>query len=157
MWQEILSFHVAGRPQQRGSKVPIRLKNGRTVVKDSNEKSVEWMRIVTQQAADAWGARELLREPVALSFRFFFARPQSHYGTGRNSGKLKPSAPAFHAQSPDLAKLIRAAEDALTGIVYQDDKLVVAYLTPTARYWTEGAEGAEITVFVDVPDDTATM
>ena len=38
---------------------------------------------------------------------FRFVRPKSHYGTGRNAKKLKPSAPPHHTQKPDATKLLR--------------------------------------------------
>jgi Holliday junction resolvase RusA-like endonuclease len=45
----------------------------------------------------------------------------SHYGSGKNAEKLKPTAPKFHTVKPDATKLLRSTEDALTGILWRDD------------------------------------
>ena len=56
---------------------------------------------------------------------------QAHY---RTNGELKPSAPQHcTGRIGDLSKLIRAVEDALTGVVYDDDAQIV-HLTSQRRY-----------------------
>ncbi len=61
---------------------------------------------------------------------FTFARPKSHYRSGKNAHLLRddaPSAPANHS-GPDLSKLARSTEDALTDAgVWVDDGLVTEY------------------------------
>lgn len=163
-WQEVLAFTIPGRPQQRGSKSaqvkynsdgqPI-TKNGRvlTFATDDNEKSKVWMAEVRAAAFEAMRGCPLLASPLALSITFHFKRPSSHFGSGRNSGSLKASAPLLHAQSPDLAKLIRCLEDGLTGVVWTDDKLVCDYLPPMGRRWTETSERAEVKIYA--PADVA--
>lgn len=143
-----LNFVVHGRPQQVGSKVPIVTKNGKAVAIDSNKKSKPWMAQVRSAAADAFteaGHTELITEPVTLSVAFAFRRPKSHFGTGRNANIVKRGAPPIHAQSPDLAKLVRCLEDALTGVVWADDKLVYCY-REVRREWTTGGERATVTI-----------
>jgi len=150
-----LSFTVIGRPQQRGSKkvgfIPSRsggvlMKNGRPIIvaRDANDNSKAWMDSVKLAACMEVGRQELIRGPVELVVVFYFKRPQSHYGSGKNAGTLKQSAPEYHAQSPDLDKLVRCLGDALTGIVYQDDKLVCR--TTSSREWTTTTERAEVTI-----------
>jgi|SRR6267154_4473911 len=53
--------------------------------------------------------------PVVANFKFYFAKPES-------VSKKRSS----HVVRPDLSKLIRATEDALTGIVYTDDAQIVS-------------------------------
>lgn len=155
--EPVLTFTVLGRPQQRGSKQAVLIpkrgggwvtKNGRPIVaaKDDNPRSKDWMQEVRSAAHAAHGGRPLIVEPVELTIRFFFARPQSHFGSGKNAAILKPSAPRIHAQSPDLAKLIRCLEDALTGVVWRDDKQVSRYGEGTGRYWATSNEMAEVTI-----------
>jgi Holliday junction resolvase RusA-like endonuclease len=60
--------------------------------------------------------------PVTASFTFYLRRPKSHY---LKNGALRPKAPRRHTTKPDVLKLARAIEDALTGIVYQDDAQIV--------------------------------
>ncbi|MFO1066300.1 MAG: RusA family crossover junction endodeoxyribonuclease [Pirellulales bacterium] len=161
--EKVVSFVVPGRPQQRGSKTAVPVgkrgggyltaKNGRPLISvtDSNKKSKAYMQSVSLIAKHAHAGRPLIEVPIALSVRFYFRRPQDHYGTGRNSDKLKPSAPIIHSQSPDLAKLLRCIEDGITGHVWLDDRLVFRYLDDTGRYWTEGEERAEVTIFKALP------
>lgn len=148
-----LTFMIVGRPQQRGSKVaqviygkdgkPV-MKNGRViaVALDANKKSDSWME---QCRSGAFAAMQqaglaLMTGPIELTAQFYFSRPRSHFGTGKNAGTVKASAPRIHAQSPDLAKLIRCLEDALTGVVWNDDRQVFRYGTDTERRWTEESE-----------------
>jgi len=148
-----LDFTVYGRAQQRGSKVPVRkrdgsvlLKSGNVILKDSNDKSVEWMRAVSDVAGRCWEGRPLLTAPVVLSATFYFKRPKLHYRTAKGrEHELKDSAPFYHAQSPDVAKLVRSLEDALTGVVWSDDKLVYMYRV-IRRAWTTESERTEVLI-----------
>lgn len=142
-----IRFEVIGRPQQRGSKRAF-VRGGKPVVTDMNKKSSSWMQQVRESAAEAMGGRDLIRRPVVLSVVFRFARPKSHYGTGRNAGRLKDSAPGIHSQTPDLAKLVRCLEDALTGVVWADDRQVYCY-SLVRRQWTEGSEGCSVHIVED--------
>ncbi len=145
-----IKFTIFGRPQQRGSKVPVPKrgggwieKDGWPILKDANDKSRAWMDAVKATAADAYRG-ELLRGPIGLELVFYFKRPSSHFGSGRNVSVLKPSAPQMHTQSPDLDKLVRCIGDALTGSIYVDDRQVCAI--HCRREYTTEAERAEVTV-----------
>lgn len=147
---------VYGRPEQRGSKEakvqynaagqPV-TKQGRvlTFAVDSNKKSKAWMEMVTSAAGSKYSG-PLLEGAIELTARFFFVRPQGHFGAGAKAGQLKPSAPKYHTQTPDLGKLLRSIEDALTGVVYRDDKQICMYGWGTAKYWTDRQARAEIRI-----------
>ena len=60
---------------------------------------------------------------VELDVEFWLPRPKSHYGTGRNAGKVKKSAPVVPHQ--DVDNLLKGAMDAASGVLYEDDKQVV--------------------------------
>ena len=131
---EPIEFVVFGEPKPQGSKraMPIRRKGGAIVmgkngpmtrVVDDNPQTKAWRQEVAQVANNAyWGP--LLTEAVALTLIFERPRPQSHFGTGRNAGRLKASAPEHPTTRPDTLKLARAVEDALTGVVWRDDSQV---------------------------------
>ncbi len=151
-----IAFTIYGRPQQRGSKSPwnpkrgdgsLVMKNGKPVIAtmDSNKKSKPWMAAVAAAAGEVMDGRDLLTGPVRLTVTFYFSRTKAHYGTGRNAGRLKDSAPARHAQTPDLAKLIRCLEDGMTGVVWRDDKQVCCY-GESSRQWTTAQERAEVLI-----------
>ena len=151
-----IHFVVYGKPQQRGSKTPwlprhkdgsLVMKNGRPVIAtmDSNKNSKAWMQSVREAAIIALPSGfELIHMPVRLAVEFHFARPQSHFGSGKNAGTLKATAPRLHAQSPDLDKLCRCLADALIGIVIADDKLI--YSWNAQREWTTGSEYAHVRI-----------
>jgi Holliday junction resolvase RusA-like endonuclease len=67
----------------------------------------------------------LLEGALLLEATFYRPRPASHFGSGRNAGVLKASAPPFPTVRPDTTKLLRAIEDALKGIWYRDDAQIV--------------------------------
>lgn len=155
-----LRLLILGRPQQRGSKTPQSiyrggkpvLKNGRPllITRDQNdERSLPWMQEVKGVASIAMldqGITEMISAPVEIEIQFYFKRPDFHVGTGRNAGTLRNSAPKYHTQSPDLDKLQRCFGDALTGVLYRDDKQVCKWVA--SRHWTTEAERTEAIVRV---------
>jgi len=64
----------------------------------------------------------LLGGALEVSVIFTVPRPKGHFG----ARGLKPSAPAYPTVRPDVTKLLRAVEDACTGIVWRDDAQIVA-------------------------------
>ena len=75
--------------------------------------------------------------------RFCFARPRSHYGTGKNVHIVKGSSPGHMAVMPDLDKLARCSLDALSGVVFKDDAQVVVL---TLRKCYSNPERMEVAV-----------
>jgi len=141
-----LEFTVYGKPAQMGSKKAF-VRGGRAIITDDNsDKRKQWANAVASEAAEMMAGAAVITDPVSLQVTFFFGRPKSHFGTGRNASQLKQSAPSRHAQTPDLDKLIRCLGDALTGIVYRDDSQIVS-LTADRR-WTEGQERCEMVIKV---------
>ncbi len=74
---------------------------------------------------------------------FSMSRPKSHFGTGRNSDKLRTTAPRAHCGRPDVDNLAKAALDALGAfddlppLVWCDDSQVVS-LRARKRYAEPG-------------------
>ena len=127
----MIEFTVYGEAAPAGSKTTGVRRDGTRYVRDSGEsrkrkpKTSEWRAQIAQVAGERMAGRELLRGPVSLDVAIYMPRSKGHYGTGRNAGVLKPSAPVTHTKAPDITKLLRAIEDALTGIVWADDAQVV--------------------------------
>lgn len=121
MSDEPIEFTVFGLPQPAGSKRAF-VQGNRAIVVDDNAKSRPWKQEVTSTAKEVVGDTIPFPEgPVVLRMRFTMPRPKGHYGSGKNAGVLKDSAPHFHTSRPDALKLGRGTEDALTGILYRDD------------------------------------
>lgn len=131
---ETIKFFVPGLPQSRGSKraFPFKKKSGGlgVAVSDNNPRSKDWMASISHETN-----QEILRRfvackfplggcPIGLRLTFIMPRPKAHFGTGKNAGVLKATAPKYHTSKPDRGKLARAVEDALTMIAYVDDSQV---------------------------------
>lgn len=127
-----LAFFIAGKPQTAGSKTAIPTPAGPRVIeagtKESRAAKKTWRGDCRDAAQEAIGGASGWPHagPIRVEAVFFFTRPKTHYGTGRNERVLKESAPAHHLQDPDASKVWRAVEDALTGVCWVDDNLIVA-------------------------------
>lgn len=126
---EKLAFFVPGMPATAGSKTPFIYKDKKTgksrvSIAPANKRQKPWMGVVRLAAQRSY-KKPPATGPIVLTIIFHFTRPKSHFGTGKNINKLKPSAPAEHIKKPDLTKLTRAIEDALSGVVWKDDSQVV--------------------------------
>lgn len=64
--------------------------------------------------------------PLRIETRFYVTRPKGHYGTGRNAGLLKASAPRYPTGRPDYSNLVKLIEDCLTlsGVLADDDQII---------------------------------
>lgn len=117
----LFSIFIPGKPAPGGSKRAIPTKKGKIAVVDDAKGNRDWKSRVADQARIAWGDKPLLDQPIVVRATFFVLRPKGHFGVKG----LKPSAPEFPTTKPDLTKLFRATEDALTGVVWRDDPLIV--------------------------------
>lgn len=139
-------FFVPGIPRPAGSKRAfLNKKTGKPILTDSSgENGRQWRQDVKVFAREAMEGAPLTG-PVSANFRFFFARPKCHYGTGKNTGRLKADAPSHPTGPPDVLKLARACEDALSGLVYRDDAQIVREEL-SKHYSDTGASGVEIEI-----------
>ena len=81
---------------------------------------------------------------VELTVRFYFSRPKSHYGTGKNSKRLKASAPNFHTKKPDIDNLVKFVLDSLNKIYWRDDSQV--YFVTASKHYIEDEPRTEIKI-----------
>lgn len=136
-----ISFFVPGIPAPGGSKKAfVNPKTKRVVVVDDAKRNGPWRDRVASFARDHLQGRPPLSGPLRVSLDFVVPRPKGHYGTGKNAGKVRDSAPPYPAVKPDALKLARSTEDALTGVLWIDDAQTVV-LTISKRYGeTPGVE-----------------
>lgn len=146
-----ISFTVYGTAAPQGSKRAFVGKSGRAhVIESSHERVKSWRQAVIDEVRAAeWVAAALpLAGPLEVEMTFDIKRPKGHYRTGRNAHLLRDSAPAHPSGTPDLSKLARSTEDALTEVgLWADDALVVRYALLQKR-WADAPRlpGAVITV-----------
>jgi Holliday junction resolvase RusA-like endonuclease len=142
-----LTFTVRGIPAPQGSKRHV----GRGIMVESSKKVGPWRDAVRSEAVAAMDATGVTKMdgPLILEVTFYFARPKGHYRTGRKAHLLRDDAPEVPTGAPDLSKLVRSTEDALTdaGAIADDSRIALllagkAYTSPTAMGWP----GARITV-----------
>lgn len=130
-----IAFVVHGHPEPAGSKrsVPMGQRWG---VIDANPKSKGWKGKVEQVAGEFWAGRPLLQGPLRVEFCFFVQRPKAHFSA---KGGVKATAPAYPTTKPDVLKLSRGVEDALSGVIYRDDAQIVEEVL-SKRYGPERVE-----------------
>lgn len=147
---ELLRFEVFGKPEPQGSAtafVPLRngypiarggrlsdgrYRNGSVVanVTSANPRLRQWRELVASVARQHWTGGVLEDVALEVESHFFLRRPEGHWRSGRFAHLLRDDAPAVPLTVPDADKLLRAVLDALTGIVYVDDRQVTF---PTAE------------------------
>lgn len=138
-----VAFRVFGTPISQGSMRTLGA--GRPMI-HSNKKLLPWREGIAWVAKQAWRCEPILG-PVTLHCLFRLKRPKGHYGTGGNATKLRSVAPMRHKQMPDVDKLLRAIEDALTGIVYKDDAQVDE--VHATKKWAELGEQPGVVIIID--------
>ena len=135
-----LTLVVYGLPAPQGSKRHVG--NGRMI--ESSKAVSPWRQDVKHAALACIPHDWDTSLPMALSVVFRFKRPAAHIG----KKGLKPSAPQHctSAQKGDIDKLQRSLLDALTGVLYDDDRQVVS-ITAHKRYTVaDEPQGALITL-----------
>jgi len=122
-----INFFVSGIPKPGGSKkaFPIRGKDGKmhvSVTDASNNK--DWRQSVKAACLRIFDGAPTIH-PLELKICFIMPYRKGDYGSGKHKNSLKPSAPHWHTSKPDLTKLLRSTEDALTGVLWMDDSQIV--------------------------------
>jgi Holliday junction resolvase RusA-like endonuclease len=115
---------VLGKPAPQGSKRHV----GNGVMVESSQRCKPWRLDVKHTAlelrSEGWYAN--MDAAIFLSVTFVFARPKNHF---RTNGQLKPKAPVHcTGRIGDVSKLVRAVEDAMTGIIYNDDAQIISLI-----------------------------
>jgi crossover junction endodeoxyribonuclease RusA len=117
-----ISFVVYSRAAPQGSKTYL----GQGRMKESSER-VKPFRADVRRAAESaalppdWP----MAAPMRVGVRFHFARPKSHFKRdGVTLSKSAPEEATSHGLG-DLDKLARSVNDALSGVLFNDDRQVV--------------------------------
>lgn len=124
-----ISFFVPGLCKPAGSKRGFAIRRGgvltgQVAITDACKGSADWKHTVAFTARQHYTG-PLMQGPLEVTFVFFQQRPKCHFGTGKNAAILKSDAPKYPTSRPDLLKLSRGVEDAITSIIWQDDSQIV--------------------------------
>lgn len=117
--QDAIEFIVVGTPAPQGSKRFLGVHGGKGIMVESSKAVKPWREAVKWAAIlrPITNGAIRLRGPVVLDVVFTFPRPKSTKAT------------ALHGVKPDLSKLIRSTEDALTDAgLWEDDSRVVTLI-----------------------------
>lgn len=152
-WRPVLMyvFDVHGNPAPQGSKRHV----GRGVMVESSKHVKPWRAAVTAAAVDEFqrlGRISLIDGPIVAEMIFSFVRPRSHFRSGKNSALLREGMPPQPPVMPDLSKLARSTEDAISKVLWTDDARIVEYRRLAKVYVNEDVDalaspGARIRVF----------
>ena len=139
------TFRVLGTPVPQGSVKAF----GSRVVANNEHALGSWRSDVASAAQRAKPVDWDNNAAISLRCEFVFPRPLSHYGTGKNATKLKPSAPRYHVKTPDVDKLVRGVADsigdAVARVLLNNDSQIVS-IYAAKRYSTDDFLGAIITI-----------
>lgn len=129
----MITFRVYGLPGPQGSKKAMgRDKTGRTILCESSAKVKPWREAVKWAAVES-GAR-IPEGPLWVSMVFTLPKPKS-------APKRRQT---FPATKPDLSKLARSTEDAISDSgLWPDDARVVEYISLAKRYPGEGVDALD--------------
>lgn len=166
-----LHIRATGTPAPQGSVSAFAIKKkgaytGRVGMRSDNPALGDWRWAVQYSAAAAavqyWrglSADDIAAtgpyvfgpgEPVIYEIMFYIARPKGHYGTGKNAGVLRASAPMWPMggkHGDDVDKLQRAILDGLqAGGIVADDKQFVGTTGTFKVYADLQPPGADIWV-----------
>lgn len=129
----LASFRIVGLPAPQGSKSfkgMVEGKRGQQIPRlvESSKELPKWRKAVKDQAWVQWRDRPALAQPLVVMMTFTIPKPASAPKTRRT----------WPSKKPDVSKLARAVEDALTDAgVWLDDALIVD-LIASKRYPNEG-------------------
>lgn len=149
----ITQFRVRGEPAPEGSKFAYQPKDkagtpyGRPRVLNANPtKLSEWRKDVKTAAAGAFQGQPLAGVPVFVRAVFYFTRAASHTAKQREM--------PWVTKAPDCEKLVRAVNDALLRLLYDNDAQV-AWIDAAKLYaYGDHLPGVEVEIWELEPRDT---
>ena len=126
-----MTIVAIGTPGPQGSKRFMGTRGGRGVLIESSKKVKPWREAVVWAAREAGGR---VVGPVVVEMIFTLPKPKS----APKRRKLWPD------RKPDLSKLVRSTEDALTDAGAWEDDARVVELRTAKRYPGEGADALDV-------------
>ena len=116
-----VSFVVYSRAAPQGSKTYL----GQGRMKESSKRVKPFRADVKAAAMDVLLPKDWPMEaPMRFGYRFHFARPKTHFTSKGALTKSAPDEATSHGLG-DIEKLARAVNDALSCVLFNDDRQVV--------------------------------
>jgi Holliday junction resolvase RusA-like endonuclease len=159
---------IPGKPRGQGSLSLWRAPDGTERAKNPPE-TIQHRNLVVGMLNEAWTEKNLkltqdsfmfqapkrapLTGGVGVHILARFPRPKSHFGTGRNAGRLKDWAPRWVTTPTDGDKIARLVNDALTIAGVVGDDAQVSLLRVEKVYADAGPGETEVRVYA-LPDQS---
>lgn len=137
----MITFRVYGVPAAQGSMRAILHKHTQRpiLIHNKTQGLAAWRSLISTAAGDARRREDgMLIGPVALTITFHLPKPASMPAQLRTEKQREKWT--YPKSRPDLSKLVRAAEDALIGVLIQDDSQIVSMWARKVYSDTPGAE-----------------
>jgi Holliday junction resolvase RusA-like endonuclease len=120
------------RPQYRSYATTTKAK-GRVKLYSPSAENQKSFRDAFKDALN-YAPKQLFRcngNPCSITVKFYFPRPKTHFLLGPASQEwlLKPTAPKFVTNAPDIDNCVKLVLDALQGIAYKNDSCIVNIAT----------------------------
>lgn len=144
LFEEIV-ISIPGEPYTKGSLrcIGARGKVKHQLVEQLGKDAETWRKTVAYWVRRSWMTHMSVKgQPLGAEITLTVSRPRGHYGTGRNSDLVKPSAPAYPVghQTGDIDKLARMILDAVQDTHVLPDDCQIVDLTARKRYPRTTAE-----------------
>lgn len=139
-----LTFTIPGPARGQGSKRHV----GNGVMIEQSRHLPAWRAAVAAAAHNAAAAEgwALTTGPCWLELDVYVERPLTHHVGRDRDRELRDDAPEHCTRTPDLDKILRAVCDALTNVLWADDKQVVGITAN--RWWADHGETPGATIEV---------
>lgn len=149
----IISLMIPGQPVAKNRPRFARIGKGVRTYSDQSDEEQLWVMVARQQLKKFTVQRFCgFNGPVSMKIVFWMKRPASHFGSGKNSGILKASAPSAPIIKPDIDNFLKHVMDCLNHcVIWQDDSFVVG-VDARKRYALPGTEPRTEIVLRDVID-----
>lgn len=143
-----IEFTIDGQAEPAGSKtaMPIYDRNGNPVTKngrvitntiDSNPKAKGWKEVVAFVARQNYKG-PLLTGPLRFSVTIYRVRPNGHWNKARTALSKDGRETPYPIGRPDVLKMTRAIEDALTKVIWHDDAQICD--ERLMKFWGDSAK-----------------
>lgn len=138
-------FRLTLQTPPRGKQRPRLGRNGRVFTPMPTRR---YEAMIKAAARKVWGAKTPLRCMVGFRCDAYFRRPKEPTkGHPCNTGPVGVFPMGMGGSVyPDSSNVLKAAEDALNGVVYKDDSQV--HIATCARWWAAKGEGSSVVINV---------
>lgn len=114
-----IQLTILGSPKAQKRAKACQIAGHINIYDPSSKDKGDLLRIIQDKAPE-----KPFSNPIVLTVCYFMPRPKGHYGTGKNTGKLKDNAPVWHTKKPDVDNLAKILFDVMSKVFFYDDSQI---------------------------------